>query len=59
MVNSTQISDWLALALNGTANIDSMLSQLQPSPPGVVQARLVSTLVNRAANDGDKLLDPI
>ena len=59
MVNSTQISAWLDPALNGTASIDSMLSQLQPSPPGVVQVRLVSTLVNRAANDGDKLLDPV
>ena len=59
MVNSTQISAWLDPALNGTANIDSMLSQLQPSPPGVVQVRLVSTLVNRAANDGDKLLYPV
>ena len=59
IVNFSQISAWLDPSLNGTANIDRLLSQLQPSPPGVVQVRRVSTMVNRAANDGDKLLNPI
>ena len=59
MVNSSQISAWLDPTRNGTANIDSLLSQLQQSPSGVVQVRRVSSMVNRATNDGDKLLDPI
>lgn len=58
MVNSYQISAWLDPSRNGTANIDSLLSQLHPSPSGVVQFRRVSTMVNRATNDGANLLEP-
>jgi putative SOS response-associated peptidase YedK len=53
-----QIADWLNPALNNSDCIPRLLNQLQTSV-GVLQFRKVSTLVNRATNEGPEILEPL
>ena len=54
----TQIANWLNPALSNADGIPNLLEQLQSSV-GVLQFRQVSTLVNRATNEGPEILEPL
>ena len=56
--SETQIADWLNPARNNADCIPELLEQLQTSV-GVLQFRQVSTLVNRATNEGPEILEPL
>ncbi len=56
--SETQIVEWLNPGLNNTDCVPKLLAQLQSSV-GVLQFRQVSTLVNRATNEGPEILEPL
>ncbi len=56
--SETQIAAWLDPALNNAGCVPELLEQLQSSV-GVLQFRRVSTLVNRATNEGPEILEPL
>lgn len=56
--SETQIAAWLNPTLNNADCIPELLEQLQSSV-GVLQFRRVSTIVNRATNEGPQILEPL
>ena len=54
----TQIADWLNPALNHADYIPDLMEQLKSSV-GLLQFRRVSTMVNRATNEGPQILEPL
>ncbi|GGA55676.1 SOS response-associated peptidase [Pelagibacterium lentulum] len=55
LLDADGIEDWLNVR---SVRADAALARLAPAPEGVMQARMVSSRVNSAANDGPDMIEP-